>query len=220
MRPSASRTAPSTSTSNPSVLPERAREAASPARACAVAEILAHHDPARAVVLVQPPREGVGVERGETRVETLDEGDLDALARKQRQPLGERGEARRGALRGEELPRQRLEGEHRARQPARGRLALHVLEDRRVAAVHAVEAADGDRGVGAARVVPQDASSAFTRGARSRAAESPCDQSEREIVGELPATITQRELDRARVAAISNHEDSLPMEYQSAPPMR
>ena len=96
-------------------------------------------------------------EAREAAVEVLDDRSLDALAGEEGELLREGREARGRLARGEELARQRLEGEHGGRQPPARRGAPQLAEHRRVAAMHAVEASHGDRAVAAGGRMSHDA---------------------------------------------------------------
>jgi hypothetical protein len=117
----------------------------------AVAEVLAHQDPARAVGRAQAPLEVAGLDRRETGIEALQEHLLHAQLGEGAEPLAHGSQACRRRPGREELARQRLEGEDSALEVARARLGGQAPQKRRVADVHAVEAADGERGAGGGR---------------------------------------------------------------------
>ena len=88
--------------------------------------------------------EVLGAEPRQRRVEGEHDRAVEPGRGQQPELGGLRGEVERGLVRAEERARMRLEGEHR-RRPVRRLGALHRRADHRaVAAMHAVEIADGD----------------------------------------------------------------------------
>ena len=87
---------------------------------------------------------------GEVLVEAQQDHVVDAAALELDDLVAQRGDARRRELglagaAGEEVARMRLEGQHAGRHAAMARLAAQQRQHRLVAAVHAVEVADGQR---------------------------------------------------------------------------
>ena len=114
--------------------------------ALAIGEIVADHDVAGAEALGHDfGGEGLGAQRGQRLVEGNDEGLIEAERLQQLELQRQRRQPEEGRVRREELARMRLE-HHRARAAAflsgdRDRRVEHFL----VAAMDAVEIADGKR---------------------------------------------------------------------------
>src|SRR5207302_7836635 len=109
-------------------------------------EVLADQEPARP----EPFREDLLYERlrrkgRERPAETLNVHALYSVRREQLEFFAQRGQARGCRPRREELARMGLEREHAARQTALARPGAQALEHRLVAAMDAVEIADGQR---------------------------------------------------------------------------
>ena len=91
-------------------------------------------------------QEILGVEPGERRVESQHEHAVEAeFAQPVRLGVA-RGEPEDGGNAGEEIGRMRLEGEHGAGPPELLRQRPGAADHRAVAAMHAIEIADGDDG--------------------------------------------------------------------------
>ena len=88
--------------------------------------------------------EGFGGEPGEFLVEAADVEPVDALAFEQQDFFAKRCEASGAIFMGEVFPRVWLEGEHRGGKAGGLRLCPQLRQQRLVAAVHAIEVADGE----------------------------------------------------------------------------
>ncbi len=124
----------------------------------AEAEVVADQQPAR----VQPVDQHIAHEllrrlRGEMRIEVLDNHPVDALAAQALQLVAQQRDAGGRAVRHEEFARMRLEGHDRQRQSARVGRRARAGQQGLVAAVHAVEVADGQRAGRAALGIGQAA---------------------------------------------------------------
>ena len=117
----------------------------------AEAEIVADLDPARAQPALQDAHDEI-LGRGFRKVvvETTDLHAVDAGSTQQFELFAQRSQARGRLIRGEELARMRLEGHHARGQPAPLRGVEQPHEHRLMAAMNAVEIADGqcDRRIG------------------------------------------------------------------------
>ncbi len=168
---------------------ERERVARAPR---AVAEVFPDDDPASPVVIAQPPVELLGTQRGEARIEALHEGGLDAGLRDAGEPLVKRREPRRRLLGREVLPRQRIESDYSAGESVLTRPGNDALEERRVPAVHAVEASHRDDGRCRCARVARDAHRGSLTVARE-VAQPEAHEGERGEIGDAPGEDHQRE---------------------------
>ena len=119
-----------------------------------------------------------GVSLGELDGELHDQHGVEAGPGEQLQPLRQRGERSRCALREEHGQRVRVEGHRDGRRAARGGLLDQLREDRAVTAVHPVEVAEGDDGTaevgGDLREAVPDVHGDTLEGASPASASVPC----------------------------------------------
>ena len=112
------------------------------AAARAEGEVVAAHDMARAQALQQHViDEGLGRQRREGRVEALRQHGLHAVLLQQPQLGRRQGKAERSGVGHEEAPRMRLEGQRHHRRIERLGMLGGAVEQRLMAAMHAVEVA-------------------------------------------------------------------------------
>ncbi len=88
--------------------------------------------------------EGHRRERGECRIEAQHHGEIEPEALEQLELEGQRGQPEVRPFRLEELARVRLEQDHPGGAPQPGRRVARHLQQRLVAAMHAIEVADGE----------------------------------------------------------------------------
>jgi len=109
-------------------------------------EIIAHEDPAR----VQPALEDIldksrRLERRKPRIEARDHGGMNTVGREQSELAPQARQTRRRTRRCEELPRMRIEGHDRRHEVQVFSCLDEPCEHPLMAAMHAVEVADGER---------------------------------------------------------------------------
>ena len=129
-------------------------------------EVVAHDDTPRLQTLGEQAHERIAVHAAQPGVEAQQHEGIEAAAREQPHALAEVGEPRRRLGGRQELPRQRLEGEHHRRartlrHPGPARLRDGRVDQRAMTEMQPVEAADRDDAALMARREIMDAAHEF-----------------------------------------------------------